>query len=51
MLSKYFDDPSGNPSVHCTSKEKNGTKMLFCVNTLGTYVEALVSVPVANKSG
>lgn len=45
MLSKYAYDPAGQPGVHCTSKERYGTKMLLCVNTLRTYTEARVTVP------
>jgi hypothetical protein len=44
MVSTYRYDPAGNPAVHCTQKEQNGTRMLLCVNTIRTYVESEVLV-------
>ncbi len=45
MISRYGYDPSGHPAVQCASKRQQGTRLLLCVNTIRTPVEAAVDIP------
>lgn len=45
MVSRYGYDPAGKPAVHCALKHQHGTRMLLCVNTIRTAVEAAVDIP------
>jgi hypothetical protein len=50
MVSQNQFDPRGNPAVHCTRKEQYNSQMLICVNTLATFTEAEIDVPVERQS-
>ncbi len=45
MTSENRFDPRGNSAVHCAGKERHNTRMLICVNTIGTYTEAEIDIP------
>ena len=42
MLSESRFDPKGRPAVHCCLKKKGNEMLLIAVNTIGTYVEAVL---------
>jgi len=45
MVSRYGFDPAGHPAVQCIWKQQNETRLLLCVNTIRTSVEAEISSP------
>jgi len=50
MTSPNRVDPRGNPAVHCARKEQFNTQMLICVNTLPTFTEAEIDIPVERQT-
>jgi hypothetical protein len=50
MTSANRFDPQGKPAVHCTRKVQHDTRMLICVNTLGTYTEAEIDIPAERQT-
>ena len=50
MVSPNQFDPRGNPAVHCAGKEQHNTRMLICVNTLGTFTEAEMDIAVDRQT-
>ena len=45
MISENRYDEKGRAAVHCSLKQQHGTKMMICVNTIRTFVEAEIVVP------
>jgi hypothetical protein len=50
MTSANRFDPRGNPAVQCAAKEQYATRMLICVNTIATFTEATIDIPVDRSS-
>ena len=50
MVSQNQFDPRGNPAVHCARKEQYNSQMLICVNTLATFTEAEIDIPVERQT-
>ena len=44
MISPHRVDPKGRPAVHYSRKQKGDRRFLIAVNTIGTYVEAVLTV-------
>lgn len=44
MVSNYRVDPAGRPAVQCCIKKRGEELLLLTVNTIGTYVEAIMKV-------
>ena len=42
MVSTYRVDPRGRQAIHCCLKKKGDEFLLIAVNTIGTYVEAVI---------
>lgn len=42
MVSRHQLDPKGRPSIHCSIKKRGNAFLLIAVNTLQTYVEAVI---------
>jgi len=51
MVSRYRYDAAGKPAVQCGVRDHDGQRLLLCVNTCRTHVEALVTAPPGDESG
>jgi hypothetical protein len=50
MISSYGVDPKGRPAVQAAVKKKGSEHLMIAVNTIGTHVEANISVADVNAS-
>ncbi len=44
MISQYGRDPAGRPAVQAVAKAKGEERMIIAVNTIGTYVQAEITL-------